>query len=285
MHFRIWILLLVPLAARAPGQLPVAVTITPQKYFVEQVGGEKVRITVMIPPAVDPHTFEPKPRQLVELSAARIYFAIGSQFEQAWLPRLMGANPRLVVIRTDAGVPRRQETGENHGPADTLHQDSHIWLSPRLVKIQANNICRGLAAAAPVDAGYFQRNLERFLGRIDSLDIELKILFQPLAGKGEFLVFHPDWGYFGDEYGLKQVAIERNGKEPNPRELRKIIDEVRAHQVRVVFNSPQFSPKSAQVIARELGATVALVDPLAEDWAANLRRAAEAFRQAMVTTP
>jgi zinc transport system substrate-binding protein len=169
--------------------------------------------------------------------------------------------------------------GEDHGHHDHGDHghggflDPHIWLSPPLVKQQAAAIRDGLAAVDPAGSAVYEAGYQAFAAEIDALDSEIEVLLDGLEGR-RFMVFHPSWGYFAREYGLEQIAIEAAGKEPGPRELARFIDKAREAEIEVIFIQPQFSRQAAETIGREAGARVETLDPLAEDWAANLRRVA-----------
>ncbi|MBN1662039.1 MAG: zinc ABC transporter substrate-binding protein [Deltaproteobacteria bacterium] len=271
----------------------IFVSIAPQKYFVEKIGGSLVDCSVLVPAGADPHTYEPKPRQMAALAKTAVYFAVGIDFEKAWLARIASANPGMRIVHTDAGITKiamAKHYGEaandrkHAGPTSHDHAggapDPHIWLAPALVKVQAGHILQTLVAVDPKNQSHYKTGYGNFLRELDALDGELKALF---AGrKGEpFMVFHPSWGYFAQAYGLKQVPIEMEGKEPKPAQLHQIIRQARERGVKVIFVQPQFSTKSAEMLSREIGGQIALVDPLAENWAENLRKAAGKFRKAV----
>jgi zinc transport system substrate-binding protein len=303
-----WIILLSPLLWLMSGFLParaagiqVFVSIAPQKYFVAKVGGALVEISVLAPPGADPHTFEPKPRQMAALARAAVYFSVGVDFEKAWMPRISAAGPNLRIVATDAGIAKMAMAAEHHltgragghpagakapaagHPPHDDHEggeDAHIWLSPPLVKIQARHIAEALSAVDPGNRARYEANLAAFLEEIESLDGELKAVFAGSSGS-RFLVFHPSWGYFARDYGLEQVAIEVEGKEPKPAQLKALIEFARNKGVQAVFAQPQQSSRSAEMVAREIGGRVVSADPLAEDWAANLRAVARQFKAAL----
>jgi len=272
-----------PALAETP--LEVFVSIAPQKYFVHKIGGPLVRASVMVPAGASPATYEPKPQQMAALARARLYFAIGVPFEQAWLPRIAAANRSMQVVRTEAGIERQamaahdHEEGQAKGHGHGL--DPHVWLAPRLVMIQAEAIRRTLVQAAPEQLALFEANAAAFQAELAALDAELKAAFQGLGGRNNLMVFHPAWGYFARAYGLKQIAIEQEGKEPGARGLKRLIEQTRALNVKVIFVQPQFSSRQAEAIAQSVGAKVIPIDPLAEDWAENLRRVAETIRRAL----
>jgi zinc transport system substrate-binding protein len=298
----------------AAGEVPVFVSIVPQKYFVQQIGKDLVDVHVMVHPGADPHTYEPKPRQMVAISKAKLYFAVGIEFEEANLNKITATNPNLKVIHTDYGIDKlamaaqhhhHDEHAEGHGDTDhheaednhekgehhdeTEHDkaqgehaglDPHIWLSPPLAKIQARNILDALIEIDPQHRSVYEANFEAFTAQVDQLDADLK---QILTGKTglQFMVFHPAWGYFAQAYGLKQVPIEIEGKEPKPAQLKELIEHAKESGIKVIFVQPQFSTQSAEVLAREIGGQVAFADPMAEDWMANLRHVAEKFQAAL----
>lgn len=265
--------------ARAP--LNVFVSILPQKYFVERIGGKDVRVSVMVPPGGNPATYEPTPRQIASLSRAQVYFRIGVPFEAGWIHKIQSLNPALLVVDTRTGIKLRPidryhrgedekgqtESGEVH-PKEEL--DPHIWLSPRLVKCQAETILKTLSSLNPGRKSVYQKNFELFCSDLEQVDREIRQALENLPTR-KFMVFHPSWGYFADEYDLIQIPIEVEGKEPSPRELARIIEVARREKIKVIFIQSQFSIRSAETVARAIGGHVVPIDPLAEDYLANLR--------------
>lgn len=273
--------------ARAKEPLQVFVSIVPQKYFVQQIGKDLVDVHVMVQPGASPATYEPKPREMVDLSKARIYFAIGVPFENTWLRKIAAANPRMTVVHTDQGIEKIPMAAPHHHDHEgqERHQeygipDPHIWLSPPLVKIQARTILNALQQMDPSHRSAYEANYHQFVSRIDALDNQLKKTFAGKKGL-QFMDFHPAWGYFAQAYGLRQVPIEIEGKEPKPAQLKGLIEHARQKAIRVIFVQPQFSTRSARLVAREIGARVVFADPLAVDWIANLREVAEKFKAAL----
>ncbi len=288
-------LILAPLSGALAGDaLPVFVSILPQQYFVQQIGGEHVDVQVMVAPGASPATYEPKPRQMAALSRTRLYFAIGVPFETAWMDKIAAANPAMLVVHTEQGIRKRPMAEHPHedghdGNADQHPEESrhgqgildpHIWLSPPLVKLQAATIMKALVAADPAHAADYERNGRRFQAAIDALDRDLKKTFAGQEGR-RFMVFHPSWGYFAAAYGLVQVPIELEGKDPKPAQLQALIQYARRHHIKVIFVQPQFSRRSAAIVAAEIGGRVVPADPLALNWMENLRQVAEAFAAAL----
>ena len=282
--------LLVALGMVSPARagLKVAVSIPPQAHFVETIGGDHVDVQVMVPANAEPVTYEPTPRQMSALSQAALYFAISVPFEKAWLPRFRGANPTMTVVDTTAGIQRRpMATDHDHG--ETEHAaageealDPHVWLSPPLVRLQAEAIRDALVRAAPEHAADYHRGFRRLAEQVHALDRDILDALTGIDPAGRrFLVFHPAFGYFAASYGLEQMAIEVEGKEPGPRELARIIDEARGHDIRVIFIEPQFAQGAARTIAREIEGEVVTLDPLARDWPAGMQAIADTLAEAL----
>jgi len=263
----------------------VFVSIVPQKFFVEQIAKDMVDVQVMVEPGANPHIYEPRPAQMAAISKTKIYFAIGVTFEKAWLKKLASANPKMRIVHTEHGIQKMPMAAHHHDEEKDHKRESHdhgtldphIWLSPPLVMVQARNILTALQEADPSNHSVYEANYKAFLTMLVDLDGELRDI---LAGKRglQFIVFHPAWGYFAHAYGLKQVPIEIEGKEPKPAQLKELIEHARKHQIKVVFVQPQFSSKSAEQVAKEIGGQVAFVDPLALNWADNLREVATKFK-------
>ncbi len=283
--------ILLTLFLAAPGQANqppiVFVSIVPQKYFVQQIGGDLVQVEIMVQPGASPATYEPKPSQMAALAGAAAYFAIDVPFEKAWLGKIAAVNRKMPIIRTDSDIDKIAMAAHHHDEQEMEQEeeaghiilDPHIWLSPVLVKKQAAVILAGLKSIVPEHAAELDANYRRFLAKIDTLDNLLQERLQGSRGL-QFMVFHPSWGYFARQYGLEQVPIEIEGKTPKPAQLAKLIANARNQNIHIIFVQPQFSRKSAEVVAREIGGKVVFADPLAEDWLHNLAEVAEKFRQA-----
>lgn len=267
------------------GPLPVSVSIIPQKYFVEKIGGPLVEVEPMVPPGATPEQYEPKPRQMAALSRAKLYFACGVPFETIWLPKIAAANPNMRVVHTEKDIEKREMEAHSHGGDSKSHagghshdeletRDPHVWLSPPLVMMQARTIFEALAAADSRNRESYEKGYRNFMAELMELDTFLLRLFQNRAEARSFMVFHPAWGYFADAYGLKQIPVEVEGKEPRPRDLDEFIKLAHSLGIKTIFVQPQYSPKSAQTIADAIGGTLVHADDLAPDWAENIRKVA-----------
>lgn len=251
-----------------PARIPVFVTILPQVFFVEQIGGDRVEVTAMVEPGRSPETFEPSPQQLAKLSRAVLYFRVGIGFEEAWLKRVQQMHKGLRIVDTRKGVPLL--ASHHSHPGEEAGVDPHIWVDPRRVRIQAANIERALEEVDPAGSPVYQANLSRFVSALDELDAELKELFRNDPGK-KFLVWHPAWGYLADAYGLEQFAIEQEGKEPNAKRLTEILDQTRREGFQILFVPEQTRTRAMESLAKAAGLRIVRLDPLAKDYLVNVR--------------
>jgi len=266
-----------PAPAPVNDKTGVAVTILPQREFVARVGGDKVDITVMIPPGASPHTYEVTPAQMVQLSKAKVYFKVGSpiEFELVWLDKLLAQNKDMLVVDCSKGI----NLIESDDP-DEPGIDPHIWTSPRNVKTMVQNISLGLSQVDPQNRQYYEQNRDSYLKELDELDAEIDASLGD-TGNRTFIVYHPAWGYFAHDYGLRQLGIEQEGKEPQAAYMARLINQARLQNIKVIFVSPEFDSRSAEAIAREIGGKVVIIDPLAGDYLDNMRKVASAFKEAL----
>jgi zinc transport system substrate-binding protein len=270
-----------PAAADEP--ISVFVSVLPQKYFVERVGGRRVRVNVMVPPGHSPATYEPTPRQLLRLSEARAYFCIGVPFEARWIARIRAANPHMNIIDTSASTDllRPQRYGLKHDASHLGHgRDPHSWTSPPVVEIQSQQIRDALVELDPANRSEYEANQRHFAQALKELDQYIRNRLRDIDRRS-FLVFHPSWGYYAQTYGLRQISIEKQGKAPRAKQLTEIIDLARSEGINVIFVQRQFSRETAESIARAIGAKLITVDPLAENYIDNLKHVTDSFAQAM----
>jgi len=266
-----------PVQAPAPAQdagLSVVVSIPPQAFLVERLAPERTAILVLVGPGQSPETYDPTPAQMTELANADIYFRIGLPFEDRLLEKLSTIAPNLAVVDTREGIELRHIEGHTHAEGGEGHAagqlDPHIWLAPRLFRVQALTVANGLKRLLPDSAAAIEQSLSGLLADLDELDSEIAAMLKPFAGEA-FYVFHPAFGYFADAYGLRQVPIETGGKEPAPQQLATLMENARASGARVIFVQPEFATAGAEAVARQVGATVVPLDPLSRDYIANLR--------------
>jgi zinc transport system substrate-binding protein len=269
---KIFILLLLGFSTIIYANVNVVVSILPQQTFLQAIGGDKVNITLMVKPGNSPHTYEPKPSQMKAISNAYIYFAIGVEFENAWLDRFKNQNKAMKVIDVSHGIQKiniQEHSHDEHEKQDKHEKkDPHVWTSPKNVKIIAKNMYNKLIEIDKQNKEYYKKNLDNFLLHVENTHKQIKSIINNKNYK--FMVFHPSWGYFAKEYNLVQISIEVKGKSPKPRELKHLIEEAKEENVSVIFTSPEFSDSIAKQLANELKITVTKVSPLAKDWSSNL---------------
>ncbi len=332
------------------GLLNVIVTIPPQVEWTERVGGENVKLTVMVPAGADPHTYEPTPSQMRAVSQADVYFKIGSgmEFEERWMDTLREQNSDMVVVDGSVGIELldydhrcddhelehliediehiihewedgdmtaesamkaieelihdpEEHDGEHvieetdhiihewengnmtaeeameaiegliHHREDHHHEgdDPHTWLSPKNAKIMVNNLLDALVELDSDNEEYYKDNAQGYLEELDTLHRAIKDALHPYHGR-KFLIYHPSMGYFAHEYGIEQVGVEREGREPGISGLMAVIEQAKEDDIRVVFVSPQFDESNAQTIADEIDGEVIRLNPLGEAYLDNL---------------
>ena len=272
----------------APGvfaaeKIDVFVSILPLKYLVEQVGGDFVDVSVMVKPGADPHTYEPKPKQMVSLSKATAYFTIGITFEDVWLPKFKAVNPKMVIIHADENIekiPMKTDSFNSRPDHDHGLLDPHVWTSPPLVKTICKNILTGLVKIDAARQSIYTDSHGKFEKEINRIHGELQSIFAGKKGLS-FMVFHPAWGYFAEAYGLNQIPIEIEGKKPKPAQLKRLIEYARNHGIKIIFVQPQVSNQNAKIIAKAIDGEVVQADPLAYDWTENIRKQADKFKSAL----
>ena len=255
-------------------QLLVFVSAPPLQYLAEHVGGTAVAVESVVPPGQNPVSYDPSPQQLQRFADAALYVRSGLPFEAAWLQRFENLNPGMAVLDARLGLPVAADATHVHGSGGG-ELDPHVWTSPLNAVEISRRMQQALTRLAPQHAELFADNQQRLQRRLEMLHRELARQLQQHAG-ARLLAYHPAWGYFAQTYGLQQLAIERDGKEPGPRQLVSLIEEVRREPVACLLAQPQFSDRSARVVAAELGIELVYTDPLAYDLPASLLQVAAA---------
>jgi zinc transport system substrate-binding protein len=267
-----WCCLALPPGLAQAGPLPVAATILPLGDFCRQIGGDLVRVQVLIPPGASPHAFEPAPSVMARASQARVFVYIGAGLEP-WAAKLLRSRgpDNLVVVEAARGIPLLDMASHHHEPHtavagdhdDHLAGNPHIWLDPVL----AQEICRKIAAAfIQADPGHraqYEANLQRYLGSLEELNQEIEAKERTWRLR-DFVAFHPSFSYFARRYNLHEVGSieEAPGREPTPRHLQDLVVAIRRYGIKVVFAEPQLNPRVAEVIAQEAGVKVLRLDPM-----------------------
>jgi len=240
-------------------------TIAPLADFVQQVGGNLVRVTLMVPSGADPHHYEPTPRQMVDVTNAAAYCKVGSgiEFELEWMDNLSAQNPHMVIVDCSAGI--------------SVHDgDPHIWTSPRNARVMVQNIVAGLSFVDPESATAYAANGQRYDTELAQLDSDIATLLSA-GDERHFLIYHPSFSYLARDYDLVQLPIEEEGKAPTPRLLQECVDRAQQHHLQYVYVAPQSAISEAQSIAEAIGGELLYVDPLAGDYLSAMRATAAAL--------
>lgn len=274
-------------SASAAKKLVVAVSVLPQAYFVERVGGDRVRAFALVGPGQSPHSYEPSPRQMAELGQASLWLTVGIEFEHGLEPKVARLYPALRIRDNAAGVAFRrleehghegEEDGGGHDEGED-GRDPHAWLGRQGSKAMAAEVRDALSLLDPSGAAAYARNYEALARDIDAVFDGLAAKLGFLKGRPVF-VYHPAFGYFLDEFGIEQVAVETGGKEPTQKGLSALVARAKAEKAAAVFVQAQFPTAAARSLASSIGAAVVPIDDLAPDWLSNLGRMGEALLKA-----
>jgi zinc transport system substrate-binding protein len=281
-------------------RIGVLVTIVPQIEMVEFIGGDYVDVTVMVPAGESPHSFEPTPDQMIKVSQATAYLKVGSgvEFELVHMATILEQNPNLKVFdcseeitvvsfdehyghdnHHDEGDEHSHDEGEhhneNHGHShDHGSTDPHVWTSPLNFKKMAEVVYNGLVEINPENQQEYYSNYEDYILKLDNLNANVSDKLDPYEGRS-FMVYHPAWGYFGDTYNLRMIAIEAGGKQPGPAGIAAIIEQAQNENITVIFVSPQFDTSSAETIAAEIGGSVVFANPLMTNYESTILKLAQ----------
>jgi len=263
----------------------IFVTVPPQAYLAERIGGEAVEVHTLVGKGQDPHTFEPTPRQAAALAGASLFFTVDIPFEKQLVRKVTASNRNLRIVDSSQGIVRLPLPEEHHAAhAKKDHADNeadpHLWLATNNLRIMADNMAAAMGNAMPRHKDALHGNLAALQNEISALDKKLAATLAPHRGR-TFYVFHPAFGYFAQAYGLKQKGVEIGGKSPTPRQLTALIRQAREDRVRTIFVQPQFDRKSADTVAKAINGTMAPIDPLDREVLRNLATIAAAIEQSL----
>jgi len=257
----------------------ITVSILPLKYITEQISGDSYAVNVLLPPGSNHETYEPTPMDMRNLEGSDHFITMGLlDFEKNWSGKLGTMYPSMTIINTSKGIELleghvHQHEGHGH-EAETCGSDPHIWLSPSAMKSQAGTIAAALIESDSLNAGKYRARLSGLEKMIDSLDLQIKKILQPHTGKS-FMIFHPALGYFARDYGLEQISIEEDGKEPSAVRISQLIEVAKSKNIRSILISKEFDVRNAEAIARELDANVLVFDPMDGNWPESMIRLAK----------
>jgi len=262
-----------PFSVGAQAKPTVAVTISPQAAFVREVAGDLVNVVTMMPPGANHESFSPPPQDMEKLSAAALYLAMGLPPERTGLlPKLAEMNRNMRIVDMQMEVAKTYPP-RFFAPND---QDPHIWLSPKRAIVMVRLTAQELGAIDPTNSATYNANAERYIARIEAADQEIQASFKTVWNR-MFIVYHPAFGYFADDYNLTMVALEEEGKEADPRRFREVIDMAKQKGIKVIFYQEDIDGRQSRTFAEELGGQAEKVSPMATDYVENLLRMAKTF--------
>ncbi len=247
----------------------IAVSVEPQRYLLEQLTGDKFQVVTLMKQGANPETFEPTMKSRLALDCASAYFYVGGlPFEHA----LLQSATDIPVLESATGiVPLYGTHSHHHHDGECSHEESgeeadpHVWTSVRNAKVMADNMARGLIALDPADSCMYKSRLHSLLEHLDSLDSSIASRLEQ-GNATCFMVWHPSLGYFARDYGLEQLSVGWESKEPSASALRRAIDQARSHGAKVFFYQREFDTRQTQAMTSQLGLRTVTIDPLSYDW-------------------
>lgn len=271
--------------AEKSDKLNVYVSIMPQKYFADKVGGDLVNVSVLVPSGTSPENFDPSPKQIMQLGSSDVYFTIDIPFENIFLDKIKTGKKKLVIADCDKNVPklRNPEHKEHEHEHEHGHQhgefDPHIWTDPELIKIIAQNMADTFSVTDPAHAATYAANLKNFKDELDTLKDELSLKLAPYKER-IFYVYHSAYTYFAERFGLVQKSIETGEKEPTPAKLRELVNQANQDKVKTIFIQPEFPASGAKRVAEAIGGKTVTMSVLEYDVPANIRKTAALLAEA-----
>jgi zinc transport system substrate-binding protein len=255
------------------GRLIVAVSIIPEKTFVEAVCGDIVSVITMIPSGSSPETYEPSPKEMIGFSKALIYFAIGVPVEKESILQQTG-DMKVIYLQDDVAAvypDRMFAAGE---------RDQHIWLSPKRAKVMIASIAREMSLLDEAHADTYTKNANAYIALLDELDSQISSALEGIKNR-KFIVYHPAFGYFAEDYGLEMYALEEEGKEATPQHLQAMLDLAEKENIKVIFYQEEIDSRQSEAFAEEIGGKTMKLSPLAADYIDNLKSMTDLMAEVM----
>ena len=256
-------------------RLQITTTIAPATQVISEIADTLLTVTTLLPQGNSPENYEPTPQDIQALATSTAYFYMGDLgFERSWVERIHTMQPDLQLVRLDQELTDRAHH-HKHPQTSTLH-DPHYWTSVRGLQAMAHTIYTALSCIDTLHRESYRTGYSRFSERLSRIGKEIQAQLTTLPSRA-FVIYHPSLTEFAEEFGLHQLVIEQDGKEPTPQQIQTLIEEARRQDVRVVFIQQEFDSKLIQSIASELGARTVLINPLDGNWEAQLRGIAHAL--------
>ena len=254
----------------------VAVSIVPQKTFVEAVCGDMAEVIVMVPPGNSPANYEPTPKEMEQFSKAKLYFAVGVPTEEAnILPKASEINGmKIIKLQEDVSkiyADRELAPGK---------RDPHIWLSPKRAIVMVQTIAREMGEFDPINKNKYEENAQRYITELENLDKQIQNVLEGVKDR-KFIVFHPAFGYFADDYSLQMYALEQDGKEATAQRLKEMIDLAKKENIKAIFYQAEISSKQAESFAEEIGGKTVQLAPLSPNYIDNLKNMVDLMSEVM----
>jgi zinc transport system substrate-binding protein len=247
------------------GNRIISVSIAPFKYFVKEISGNNFSVNVMVPAGANPHIYEPYPDQINKLRQSVAYISNGYLgFEMTWLDRFYEMNRSMKKLSLGDSIDPII-SGDNHGSDHFESADPHYWVSPICALKMASSVREFLIELDPQNRQQYDENHKILTERIREVDSMARELSSP-GRKKEFMIYHPNLAYLARDYGLEEIAVEKEGKEPSPSRLRELIDLAKNDNLKVILVQREYDTRNARAIAEETGSRVIIIDPLSEDW-------------------
>ena len=244
----------------------ITVSIAPFKYFIEEIAGEDFKVNIIVPPGASPHIYEPYPEQISNLRRSKAYISNGFLgFERAWLDRFYEINKTMVKLSLGDKIDPIS-SGHRHEGNHVEGTDPHYWVSPKCAMGIASSVKDLLCSLNPDEKRRYESNFDTLLSKIAEADSLAESLFSGAAAGRSFMIYHPNLGYLARDYGLEEVPVESDGKEPPPSRLTELIYLARAENIRTIFVQKEYDSRNANTIALEIGAKIIVIDPLSEEW-------------------
>jgi len=252
----------------------ISVSILPQKFFIEKIAGDRFTINVLVSPGMAPENYDPAPQDIVKLSRSEVYFKIGLlEFEEKLARIAQENNPELDIYDHTSGIDLLDDfvcSDHKHNHSNTELKEPHIWMSPSNVRIIIKEIADVLLSIDNADSAFYFNNFLKFDKVLAELDQKIHERHN-LSGKKSFIIYHPALSYYAKDYGLDQVSIEEDGKEPGVHQMKNVIDLADSLDIRILFIQEQFSDEIARSVAKEAGLQIIRINPLAYNWIEQIK--------------